>query len=223
MAWRAQRGVLLRPIWPRPLKRRRAGARRRRQIPGRAHAQYPEPRRADAAPGAAGARRRRDQRRLCHSGRACAIAGGVHQHGADLDLSRRRPARGDVHHRAPDRHGGGRDGPRSGKTPAQEFHPAQNAALRESDDDALRQRRVRRQHDARAHHDRRRRVREAAARGQEARQAAGPGLRQFHRDGDRHSARARRGQGAPRGPRDHHDRHPAERPGPRDRVCAMHR
>ncbi len=86
---------------------------------------------------AAGARRRRDQRRLRYSRGVCAARGGVHQHRADLDLSRRRTAGGHLHHRAADRHGGGRDGNRPHRAAAEEFHPAGDAALRQLDDDTL--------------------------------------------------------------------------------------
>ena len=59
---------------------------------------------------------------------------------------------------------------------------------------------------------------QAPARGRKARQAARPRARQLRRILDRRAERAGPHHGAAGGPRRRRDRHPAERPGPRDEL-----
>ena len=69
--------------------------------------------------------------------------GGADQHAADRRLSRRGPARGDLHHRAADGRGGARDRHRPRRAAPAQHDPARADAVHEPDGQDLRQRPVR--------------------------------------------------------------------------------
>ena len=96
------------------------------------------------------ARRRHGDRRLRHSGRACAAARGLYQHRAGRCLSRRRTAGGLLSDRAAGRCGGARSRHRAGCVAPQEPDQAEGAALHDADRQGLRLRRFRRHTRARA-------------------------------------------------------------------------
>ena len=95
----------------RPERRRRIGARRRRQVPGLALDRLAQCRRLYRGrrrhPDHVFAKARLD--RLRHPGGVGDEQPRLHQYRADRALSRRRPARGRLHHGAPRRSGGARD------------------------------------------------------------------------------------------------------------------
>ena len=142
------------------------------------------------------------------------------QHGADRAVPRRRPAGGDAGAGAADRsrRRAARHGPR--EAAAEEPDHAQEAALPHRQRAALRQRRFHRQHEAHGRGRRLEGLRGAAARIQEARQAARHRHLELCRDAGRHSARARRGHGAAGRQGRACGRHAIDRPGPRDHVRA---
>ena len=115
---RAQRGIPRRQPRPRHPQPRRAGARcqRPRARPARAHRSqrrrlcHHHRRDHPAADRAVGV----DQR-LRHPDHRLQAAGGADEHHAAGRLPRRRPARGDLHHRAADGHGRAQAGPGPGR------------------------------------------------------------------------------------------------------------
>ena len=117
---------------------------------------------------------------------------GADQHDADRRLPRRRPARGDLHHRAADRRGGARDEARPGRAAPPQHDPARADAVHEPDGADLRQRRVREDPRPGPRARRLERLRGAARRVEGARPAARP----RHRDLPRMDRRQRvRGEG----------------------------
>ena len=84
-------------------------------------------------------------RHLRHPGRLCRGLRGDGQHQRHRALSRRRPARGDLCHRAPDRRRGARTGLRPGRVAPQEPDPAVEAAVQDRARPQLRLRRLPRQ------------------------------------------------------------------------------
>ena len=147
----------------------------------------------------------------------------VHQHRAGRRLSRRRPPGGGLRDRAA-------GGCRRAKTrhdarcdPAQEFHLAEGDALQDHDRQGLRFRRFHRAHEARDGS----RELEGVSQARQGGEEAGPGARHRARElcrGLRHHGRRDRQCRARSQWRRHDpDRHPVERAGPSDRLCAADR
>ena len=122
---RALRELPERPPRPRPSAHRRAGARQGRQVPRGAAERHRQRRRLHLSADARDHQRGEEHhRRLQDAGDGSELQGRVHQHHADRRLSRRRPARGQLLHGAPDRHGGARDGHRPGRAASSQPHRA---------------------------------------------------------------------------------------------------
>ena len=85
---------------PRPHGRSRTGARRGRQFPRAARHEFEQSRRARRGLRVVAKGHRPDVERLSHPGRVFPRPRARHQHGPDHALSQRRPARGDLRHRA---------------------------------------------------------------------------------------------------------------------------
>ena len=92
------------------------------------------------------------------------MTAACHQHQPDRALSRRRPAGGDLHHRAHHRRRGARAGHRPRRAPPAQHRSRRGDALQDRARLQLRLRRVRQEHGARAGARRRRRLRGARAR-----------------------------------------------------------
>ena len=137
MELRAQRGAARRRAWPRRRRRGRARARQGRQVPRRC---------ASRMISNIGAYLSSDRNLLATFGSLGALVGvydipAAHAHltvassrtpARDRALSRRRPARGDLHHRAADRRRGARARHRSRRAAPEESHPAVEAALQDA-------------------------------------------------------------------------------------------
>ena len=103
-------------------------------------------RRAQRDVRAAGEVRRTAHLDLSGAGGAHPRARGSHQHAADQSLSQRRAARGDLRHRAGDRHRGKTIRLRPHRSPPPQHHPAEGAALHHAARHDLRLRRLRQDH-----------------------------------------------------------------------------
>ena len=125
-----------------------------------------------------GSERRRSQsrhpgRRLPHAGHPCGRDGGVHQHAPDAALSRQRPARGGLCHRAHDRPRGRRNSASiRSNLRRRNIIPPEAMPFKTGADLHLRLRRVREEHGSGARHGRLCRLRGAPGRSAAARQAA---------------------------------------------------
>ena len=220
---RPLRELRLGPSRPRPRIRRRARARREGQVPRRALHRLRQHRRL-SRPGLAAdvdpQHREERGQRLQDAADRGRHQGDVHQLGAGLGLSRRRPPRGQLLHGAADRPRRRRDGHRPARAAPAQPDQAERDPLQGLVRHAVRQRRFPGAVRARGRDRRREGLQAAQARVEEARQAARARHRQLsgsHRaaeQGDgRHPLRAERR-------RDHHHRHARLRPGPRRAVRA---
>ena len=128
---RPRRGDADRQRRPRPRHRRRGRLRRRLPAAGAAHRLRLQPRRLQRPlrpahrleAGAEG-----DARRLRRAAGLLPREGRLHQHHAARRLPRRRPAGGDLRHRAADGLVGARPRPRPGRAPPPELHPARRSS-----------------------------------------------------------------------------------------------
>ena len=188
-------------------------------LPGHAGHQYQQCGGARGVVLAAEQRLRPDPGLLRHSGRHLAGDGGLHQHDADPSLSQLRPAGGDLCDRAADRPGRARARLRPHQAAAPQPDQARRHAVPQRRRHALRQRPLCGEHGLGDGDRRLEGLRAAPARSQEARQAARPRPRQLRGVLDRGAQRADALHGAAGRPRRRGDRHPAERPGPRDQLC----
>ena len=114
------------------------------QDPGAAHHRLRQYRRLPVQrhrPAAHRQHRPQHHRRVCDPAAGGHRQGDVHQHQPGRPLSRRRPAGGQLLHRAPARHRGARDGHRPGRDPPPQPHPARRHALQDPGRHHLRQRR----------------------------------------------------------------------------------
>ena len=158
---------------------------------------------------------------LRHRRRRPALQGGADQHDADRRLPRRRPAGGDLHHRAAVRRGGARDEARSGRAAPPQHDPARADAVQEPARPDLRQRRVREDPRPGPRARRLERLRRAARRVEGARPAARPRHRLVPRMDRRQRARGE-GQRRRHARRHHRDLlgDAGDGPGHRDQLRA---
>ena len=138
-------------------------------------------------------------------------------------VPQRRPAGGDLRHRADDRHRGAAVRLRPHRPAPPQPHPAEGAALRQSARHDLRLRRLRQGDGPRAGAVRLEGLQQAQARIQAQQEAARHRACELSRDHQRRAARMVQGRCAARRPRRSLDRHAVERPGPRDELRAMRR
>ena len=172
----AFRGLARRLCRARPERRRRIGARRRRQVPGPALDRLAQYRRLYRGrrrhPDHLFAKARLD--RLRHPGGVGHEQSRFHQYRADRALSRRRPPRGRLHHGAPRRSGCARDAHRSGGIAQKEPDPFRRLSLSDAHRLDLRHRELRRGDGQVPGPRRLGRLRRAARRQQSRRQTARP-------------------------------------------------
>ena len=155
-----------------------------------------------------------------HPGGPCRGAGGDGQHQRHRALSRRRPARGDLCHRAADRRCGARTGLRPHRIAHQEPDPRLGDAVQDRAGPQLRLRRFPRQPAEGAGASRLGRLSGAPRRSQGARQAARHRHRQPDREGGGTRPGIRRDPLSPERQRDPVDGQQEPGPGPRDHLQA---
>ena len=215
---RAARGPAHRLPEPRPRVARRAGARRRRHVPGasrRQHEQPGRPRHLVHTPrqGGGGV-----VERVSHPRVVDARPRRGHQHVTDVALSERRAARGDVRDRAADRPRRAPSRVRSGGAAPAQPGPGHGAAVSQPARPGLRQRRLRGGSGSGRGTRRLGRVRGAPGRGAPPRPVPRDRPGQLHRAEYRRAARARRDHGRARWQDRRGDRHAVGRAGPRDQL-----
>ena len=222
---RPERAFPCRRPWPRQFRCRRDGDGRERAVPRHARR---SPRQYGRLPVAIravhpGGRPDDDDGALRHPAPLCALPGHLHQHSAGRRLSRRRAAGGGLPGRAAGRPVRTRYGPRAGRDPPTQLHPARGAALRDAGRAHLRQRRVRRSSGAGAGNLGLAGLRRAGRGGKGDGQA--PRLRHRHLRRGLRFPRQGRSDRPPWGGRqgDALHRHPDQRPGPRHRLRPVHR
>ena len=219
----------------RPLHGRRAGARQRhhgadgarrgRQVPR-------DGRRSDGRHGRVSVdlralhsprRRRHAARPLRHPGLPLPGPHRLHPYRAGRRLSRRRTPRGGLRGRAAGRCRRAKTRHDAGCDPAQEFHLAEGDAVQDRDRKGLRFRRFHRAYEAGDGNRQLEGVSQARQGGQEAGSGAGHRARDLCRGLRHHGRGDRQGAARSRWRRHHPDRHPVERAGPSDRLCATRR